>query len=385
MRRESYPAPLFLFLSLLSALAFVSAGSMTTMAGLLLGVHILLHWYAFRVPWVLYVLVQSLLLGFVPWLSGNTSLVVTLAAWLVGESVAMPSSSVRRVAVPVWFLILSILLIALLEDPAGARDWISAAVPTMVFVLLIMMMYARESRARQTAEELSRELADANKRVADYARSAERERMARDLHDTLAQGLTGIVLQVEVALSNQARGDHGLVTGTLQRVLEQARTTLRESRDSIQDLRHGDRVVAWDELVERIRSQAARADHTAGATTVTCTAVGPHKSGVLLPESCAREVEAIVGEALSNARVHAHAAGISVTLETKNERLFVRIVDDGTGFDPEESYTPRGHFGIHGMRERAAQAGGVLSIDSARGFGTTVTVALPCERSESRV
>jgi two-component system NarL family sensor kinase len=199
------------------------------------------------------------------------------------------------------------------------------------------------------------------------ARAAERTRLAREIHDTLAQGLTAIGLDIAGALRHLER-DPERARQRLERALSTARENLEEARRSVLDLRAAP--LAGRPLGEALAALGR------GFTSETGILTSVHIEGEAeLPPRVESELYRIAQEALANVRQHAHAtqAEIALTLAGAGARLRVR--DNGVGFRPHESAA--GHHGLVGMRERAALLRGQTRIESRRDRGTTVTVTIP--------
>lgn len=193
---------------------------------------------------------------------------------------------------------------------------------------------------------------------------AERNRLAREVHDTLAQDLVSTTVQLDLVMMQ-------LGNGRVERALIQLRGLrkfvgdgLAEARQSIADLRDG--AVSLD-LPARLRAIVARREAIAARTSVVVEGrLHPLQPGV------EREVARIVGEALTNAARHAHAREIVVTLNYRSQQLEVSIRDNGVGFALDTQAKEDGHFGVRGMRERAETLGAELVLESTPGAGTLV-------------
>jgi two-component system NarL family sensor kinase len=214
-------------------------------------------------------------------------------------------------------------------------------------------------------------LAIAVERARLYARSAEagaaeeRNRLAREIHDTLAQGLTGIALQIETAEALLDGGADGArIRDTLERALAQTRSSLDEARRSVQELR-----------AAPLEGQSlAEAMVDLGAADARVRVDVPAEAR---PLSARIElgIYRIAQEAVANALRHAHATDVRVTLRIAADSVRLTVQDDGAGFDP--SAIERGRFGIVGMRERARLLGGSLHVESAPGGGTRIEADVP--------
>jgi signal transduction histidine kinase len=205
-------------------------------------------------------------------------------------------------------------------------------------------------------------------------RTAERERIARTLHDTFLQTVQGLVLRVD-AVAASLPPDAG-ARRQLEDVLDDASQAIGEGRDQLQELRAGDAHVLEDVLADAI----ARLKTTHGATR-GAPAVDLHVEGERRPlrAPVADEVAEIAREALRNAFAHAHAARIRVSLVYARRTLTVCVADDGRGIpEPVRRAGARsGHWGLVGMRERAARIGARLDITGGPRLGTTVALVVP--------
>jgi two-component system, NarL family, sensor kinase len=230
-----------------------------------------------------------------------------------------------------------------------------------------------ELRLLATAGDL---LSIAIERARLFARSAEigaleeRNRIAREIHDTLAQSLAAITLKLDVADALLEGGVPATdVRRPLGEAMQLARHSLEDARRSVMELRAApdeasDLPAALRALVQR----ATRGTNLAASVDV----VGEPE---VLPLRTRAALYRIACEAVTNVVRHANASRLTVQLVVGDERVELAIGDDGRGFVPN-SITP-GRFGLVGMNERARLLGGVLQVQSAPGAGTTIVVAAP--------
>ncbi|GGX21648.1 histidine kinase [Streptomyces malachitofuscus] len=203
----------------------------------------------------------------------------------------------------------------------------------------------------------------------------ERRRLAAEIHDTLAQGLTGIIAQLQVAANTP---DPVLGRTHMDRALALARDSLGEARRSVHNLSPA--ALADDGLPDALKKTVAawgeRTEVRAGFT-VTGTAEPLH-------DEVAATLLRIVQEALSNAARHAAATRVGVTLSYMGDEVTLDIRDDGRGFDPTAvpARTGTGGFGLDGMRARAERVAGALTIESEPGGGTAVSARVPLVRHD---
>ena len=195
------------------------------------------------------------------------------------------------------------------------------------------------------------------------ARAEERARIAREIHDTLAQGLTAIGLDIEGALRHLT-GNPEEARTRLARALETTRGSLEEARRSVLDLRSTP--LAGRPLVEALLALARSFTSESGVRVHVRAAELPE-----LPLRTEAELYRIVQEALTNVRKHARATQVEVVLRVAGGALSLVVRDDGVGFTPESAAS--GH-GILGMRERARLLGGTLRLRTGPGRGTVVSL-----------
>jgi PAS domain S-box-containing protein len=198
--------------------------------------------------------------------------------------------------------------------------------------------------------------------------TAERNRMAREIHDTLAQGFTGVIVQLEAAADARARGLLEESEEHLARAGNLARESLQEARRSVHALRP--RRLEQGNLCEALRRLMS--EMTAGTSIVAeLTLEGEPRT---IPGSWEENILRIGQEALTNALRHARANHVSVRISFSDTLLGLRVCDDGSGFDPNRVCDG---FGLVGMHERVKEMGGELNVVSTVGAGTEITVTLP--------
>jgi signal transduction histidine kinase len=204
------------------------------------------------------------------------------------------------------------------------------------------------------------------------AAQAERERLARDMHDSLAKTVHGIGFAA-LALSRRIEVDPPGAVEDARKLAEDARTAAQEARELLSGLRGRDD--AELPLPTSIRSETSRwAERTGIAVGGSLDDVGP------LPTLALRELRWILKEALANVERYAHASEVNVHLRRLGDRVVLTVADDGEGFEPPDDLGALhgvGSFGLAGMHERARLVGGELSVESEPGDGTVISVWVP--------
>ena len=195
----------------------------------------------------------------------------------------------------------------------------------------------------------------------------ERQRLARDLHDSVSQALYAIALDIATA-QRIGGADPTMLEGILRDAAALAEAGLAEMRALIFELRP--EFLRQEGLVAALQRQVAavRARHQ---LSITVNATDEPEVALAIKEALYR----VGQEALNNVAKHAGARAVVITLDATAGELVLRVRDDGRGFDAEKSFP--GHLGLHSMRERAASVGGVILISSAPGQGTELSIRVP--------
>jgi signal transduction histidine kinase len=196
----------------------------------------------------------------------------------------------------------------------------------------------------------------------------ERTRIAREIHDTLAQGFAGISVQLELVsrLLTQAPAK---AQGHLDQARILARTCLEDARRTIWDLRSQNGEP--EDLPARLSRLTREATRSSGIE-VQFQVRGTYRR---LPQRVENEIGRIAQEAITNAVRHSGARGIAANLIFDGDRVRLNVSDDGCGM--KETVSADGHYGLTGMRERAQSIGAALSIVSREGEGTSVELETP--------
>lgn len=206
-------------------------------------------------------------------------------------------------------------------------------------------------------------------RAAQVGMVEERNRLAREIHDTLAQQITGVTLRLESTEALlEAGAERQQVQDALQQALALSRASLEEARRSVLDLRAP--ALQGHTLAQAI--QALVTESAGDGRPITFTATGSARP---LPARIENGIYRIAQEALMNVSRHAHARHASVRLHIDAEEARFEVRDDGRGFDPER--VSAGRFGLIGMRERAKLLGGQFCLETSPGHGAHILVTAP--------
>ena len=236
----------------------------------------------------------------------------------------------------------------------------------------------RESTKRK---QLIEQLETAQDELAAIERQAgvleERQRMAQEIHDTLAQGFTSIVLQLEAA-EQALPDDLNSVEDRIHKARDTARTNLEEARRLVLALQP--EPLQQSSLVEALRRETERWTQDTGVKANFSVTGVPRT----LHPQCEVTLLRALQEGLNNVHKHAQAEEVNITLSYMADQVALDIQDDGNGLDLEnlEAAKSDGGFGLQAMRQRAEQNGGQLLIESTDGKGTTLVVQIPVDEAE---
>ena len=270
-----------------------------------------------------------------------------------------------------------ITITALIVDPTELKSILVSG--SMVFRLitfivlgwLVVRLMKAQREQRHALHEANRKLTHHAATLEQLATTRERNRLARELHDTLAHTLSAVAVQLE-AVNVLWDTKPGEAHTRLQRTIEVTRSGLTETRRVLQDLRASPLEDLG--LALAIRNLA---ESTAARYGLKLDLHIADRLGSVTPD-IEQAVYRITQEALENVASHAQARNLTVQLSRINSRLALTISDDGKGFDLTAHRNAK-RFGIQGMRERAEMIGGVLELETAQGQGTIVMLSIEVE------
>lgn len=353
----------------------------------LLAAHTVLHWFAYRLlsgkpeSWArraAYCVLQAGLIFAISLLTTDSTLTLGLWVTLLVETVAL--------LWPVWQ---AMVLSAALYYGLMALNWgmiwglreAVSLIPPLALILSGLLFYAlalaREYRSRQKAQEMVQQLEATQRQLEEYAEqveeltiSHERQRMAREMHDTLAQGLAGVIMQLEAADSHLESNRPAEARVLVEQAMLRARQTLHEARGAIQALRSA--ALEQRDLAAALAAEVSQFEVTWG---VTADFVFEGEPEVIGP-NVAQHLLRIVQEGLSNIGRHAQARHVRVRLVQSDAKIQLIVQDDGMGFDVEAAMLRAECFGLQGMYERAQRLGATLRLKSAPLEGTMLMLSL---------
>ena len=241
----------------------------------------------------------------------------------------------------------------------------------LLLVVGFILLYVQQVRAHTQLAQANERLQAQALRIEELTLVTERQRLARELHDTLAQGVAGLVMQLEAANAQLSQRHLQMVEDILHQAMGSARGTLADARNAIDDLRT---CSSGEEFREAIDEEIRR---FTTATGIPCMAELQALSQV--PAMLYEHTFRMVREGLQNVARHAQARAARVHIVREEETLMIEVQDDGIGFESEGPMERSGHYGLIGLRERARLAGGILNVESRPRGGTTLRLLLPCK------
>ncbi len=246
--------------------------------------------------------------------------------------------------------------ITLMKQPFFYRTWWFIALCLLLVALLTYGAY--QYRVRQVRARFEAVL-------------EERSRLAREMHDTVIQGCTGVSALLEALSMNGAKKEDAS-SSLMDFARLQLRTTIEEARDAIWNLRRSDGEA--DHLGEKLEGMARQIGGEFQLPITYSMRGAPF--GISHP--VAHDLLMVAREGIFNAALHGHPKRVEMVLTYKNQELILSLSDDGCGFDPHLVETQNGHhFGLRGMRERIERSGGKFHLSSAAGKGVQIEVHLP--------
>lgn len=377
--------PFYIFITIL--LGFIAAFSLrdvwntgsalfTILCFLLFAAHIGLYWLNLKTElvtrrWLAYYAAQAVLITALVFIPYGTQIHLTILGsaviTVIADALGWWGNSRRALYLGLFYLALTIGLI-LVRVPAS--EWWTVIINLLInggFIILFMVVLNQQLAERQQAVELAESLESANAKLAAYNAKIEsltlqneRQRMARELHDTLAQGVAGLVLQLEAVKAHLAAENTERAAAIVEQSIARARSTLAESRAAIDDLRS-----TSTNVTELVREKVERFKQTTGIPCELEISVSENQ----LPAETLNHAMNILSESLTNIARHAEATQVKVNFVIQNTNLQLEVRDNGKGFNVKQE--TKGHYGLVGMRERARLTGGMLSIES-NSSGTSI-------------
>jgi two-component system, NarL family, sensor histidine kinase YdfH len=381
-------AGLIVYWNIWSWLYVVASLELHVLFTLLLLLHLAVYWLGLCVEmrrrslWLLFSLQAGLIL-----LLTQLSQLVILVLVLSPVLFVVATILLKRLrSILLAFAGYVVLLLVYMDTLGPARDWMAlwsggyapeVALLGLFFLVALMVYLHQEQRAHERTRVLLQELDAAHIQLSAYAlrveeltMTTERQRIARDLHDTFVQGVVGLVMQLEVAQTQLRQRKIERAQEILKQVMETGRDTIADARCAIGNLRSAS--IRPDDLVEIVQEEINRFSAT---TEIPCQADLALLSTT--PAPLCGQVVRVISEGLTNVARHAQARTVRIRTTRQDAMLTIEVSDDGVGFEPTTISTQIGHYGLVGLSERVKLIGGMLEISSGAGTGTILRVHIP--------
>lgn len=325
------------------------------------------HWLYFVVQGIItfdYAIIGS---------KGYETILLGLIPILIFQSILVYNETIKVVATSIFFYSIFCGTIIVFDGFKELIKYIPLLILITIAVRAISVIFLNQVKLRIQTQKILQELQFAYEKVEELTLINERQRMARDLHDTLSQGLAGIIMQLEAVTANLNNNNTKRAQEIVQKSMEYARKTLSDSRLVIDDLR-SQSIIDVD-FTKAVENEIA--EFKAISTTSITSNI---KIEAQIPLNMLKHILYLVREALNNIAKHAKAKNASVEIIENNNQIKITIIDDGIGFDVKLLDKLFGHYGILGMTERVKAIHGEIKIKSKKKSGTNINITIPIEK-----
>lgn len=292
-----------------------------------------------------------------------------LIPMIIAQSIQLCRNVQKTLFSIVYFYLIYCIPIIATDGHTELLHSISLLVLISFSIVVYGYLYSNQVRAFEKTQRLLVEIETASEKIEELARESERQKLARDIHDTLLQGMAGVLLKMDALDIHLENGNVEKSQQIARKIANQTRDSLKESREIITGLRLQDEIkrdlgLAIDKEIELFRQQTA--------IDINVNKIGHHYGGVVTGKNIAY----IIREILMNINKHAKATKVNIIAVLEADRIIIRVEDDGVGFDYKHFHRIYGHYGIIGMQERAKVMNGQLEIESEKQYGTCIILTV---------
>lgn len=338
-------------------------------------IHAAMYWFdknIFKHKHWLYFIIQGIIIFdcavIMP--SGYVTIFLGLIPVLVLQSMIIYYDAIKVIITAVFYYSIFCGTILIHDGTKELLRYLPMLVFLTITIRVFSMFFFRQVKLRVQTQKNLQKLELAYEKVEELTLINERQRVARDLHDTLSQGLAGIILQLDAANANLNNNNVQRAKEIIQKSMDHARKTLADSRLVINDLRYQNNI-----NIDFVKSVEKEIEHF---KNVSDTSV---KMNIIIESAInvnvLKHILYIVREALNNIARHAEAENVIVKIIENENQININIVDDGIGFDVKILDTLIGHYGIIGITERVKAINGDIKIESKKKRGTNINIAIP--------
>ncbi|MDP1395152.1 MULTISPECIES: sensor histidine kinase [Bacilli] len=336
----------------------------------LIGIHLLLYNFSEKLSkkrkWF-YFFIQMLIVFAAALLIPKGSFIVLIGFFpiLIAQSITIFNSKIKVFIVFTPSYLLYCLAIWINYGIEELTIYIPLFFFILITVIFYYVIYNKQLNARVRTEFYLDQLEVALMKVEELTLANERQRMARDLHDTLAQGLVGLIMQLEAIDAYIQKGNLNRSKEIVDNSLIQARQTLNDARIAIDNLRSKESIQS--NLKDFVLYEVTKFKELSPITVECKVDIIPS-----LPILVVEEIIFILSECLTNIMKHSKATTVTIKIYVVDNRLLMEVLDNGIGFSIEKEKNQRGKYGLLGLYERAKLIGGELTIESKIDGGTKV-------------
>ncbi|WP_405113216.1 sensor histidine kinase [Paenibacillus sp. FSL K6-1217] len=336
--------------------------------------HSVLHWCLYRISfsqtWA-YFIVQGLFIFTCALLMpiSSPAILIGLFPVLIGQSIGLYYQRRKIVLVSLYSILMFFYALFYLGNEYDPVLLVLLFLLMLIIVGAYASLFFQQVHARVRTQVFLEDLEKAHQKVEELTLANERQRMARDLHDTLAQGVAGLIMQLEAVDAYISQGNVQRAQQFVEISMRQARRTLAEARLAIDNLRV--KSASGIDFTEAITDEIRRFNQATGIDVIHQISISS-----LLPGTLKEHSLQIISECLMNVAKHANATKVWISILEQNNRIHIVIKDNGVGFDTKLIGKTSGHYGILGLYERARLIGGEINIVSLSS-GTTIQIEVP--------
>lgn len=338
-------------------------------------IHLLLYLFSnviFKNKYWLYFIIQGIIIFdcavIMP--TAYESIFLGLIPVLIFQSTIMYYNAIKVIVTSVFYYGVFCVTIVIYDGTKELVRYIPILVLITIAVRAFSAIYIKQVKLRVQSQKVLKELELAYEKVEELTLINERQRMARDLHDTLSQGLAGVIMQLDAADANLNNNNVKRAQEIIQRAMEHARNTLSDSRLVIHDLRFPESAdIDFSNAIEKEIAAFKAVSHTFIITDITVESQ--------ISQKIIKHVLYILREGLNNIAKHARAKNATVKIAENKNELNINISDDGIGFEIRLLDKLFGHYGILGMTERVKAINGEIKIESKKRIGTNIKIRIP--------
>ncbi|AAK81360.1 NarL family two-component system sensor histidine kinase YdfH [Clostridium acetobutylicum] len=337
----------------------------------------IMYWfsYIFKNRYWIYFLIQGIIICACAFLiqKGYHALFIGIIPILMSQSVELYYNIFKIILTFIFLYSIFCGTVVIINGAYYLPELIPVFLIIIIFVIGYSAIFFKQVKLRIQTQKVLKELELAYDKVEELTLTNERQRMARDLHDTLSQGIAGIIMQLEAVNANLNKNNNKRAQEIVLKAMEHARKTLADSRLVIEDLRsetdlNGD-------FIDLVKSEVSKFRNLSSSEVEVDIQMKSQITTKIL-----EHLLYIIRECLNNIAKHAKAENVQLKIIEESSEIKVEVIDDGIGFEVESLNKVYGHYGILGITERVRSIKGEIEIKSKKRLGTNVSIIIPIEK-----